>query len=135
MSQRIVIDTNVFLSRFLRRTSVPGRAVERAWRSDITLVSTGTLLEERGVLGRKKFVRYVNPHEAEPYFNRVSDVAQHIRVHSKVQVCRHPKDDKFLELAVDGKADLILTGDLDLLALHPFRGIAIITPMQYLAED
>jgi predicted nucleic acid-binding protein len=40
-----------------------------------------------------------------------------------------------LELAVDGQADLILTGDQDLLVLNPFRGIPIVTPMQYLAED
>jgi hypothetical protein len=37
-----------------------------------------------------------------------------------------------LEVAVHGRADLILTGDTDLLALHPFRGIAILTPAEYL---
>jgi predicted nucleic acid-binding protein len=39
-----------------------------------------------------------------------------------------------LELAVDGRADLILTGDQDLLALHPFRGIPILTPGEFLAR-
>jgi predicted nucleic acid-binding protein len=45
--------------------------------------------------------------------------------------CRDPTDDKFLELAVNGRADLIVSGDADLLALDPFRGIPIITPTAY----
>jgi putative PIN family toxin of toxin-antitoxin system len=49
-----------------------------------------------------------------------------------IRACRDPKDDKFLELAVDGRADGIVTGDKDMLALHPFRGIAIVTPASYL---
>ncbi len=46
--------------------------------------------------------------------------------------CRDPKDDKFLEVALSGKADLILTGDADLLTLNPWRGIAVLTPAEYL---
>lgn len=45
-----------------------------------------------------------------------------------VAACRDPSDDKFLELAVTGRAELIVTGDLDLLVLDPFRGISIVTP-------
>ena len=45
---------------------------------------------------------------------------------------RDRKDDKFLELAVNGNAALIITGDKDLLALDPFQGIAIITPASFL---
>ncbi len=51
---------------------------------------------------------------------------------TKIKACRHPKDDKFLELAVDGHADVIITGDKDLLALHPFEGIDILRPLDYL---
>jgi len=47
--------------------------------------------------------------------------------------CRDPDDNKFLELALSGKADLIITGDADLLSLHPWRGIAILSPADYLA--
>lgn len=49
-----------------------------------------------------------------------------------IRACRDPKDDKFLELAIDGRADAIVTGDQDLLVLHPFRGIAVLTPAEYL---
>jgi putative PIN family toxin of toxin-antitoxin system len=49
-----------------------------------------------------------------------------------IHACRDPRDDKFLEVAVHGHADLIVTGDADLLALNPFQGIAILTPAEYL---
>ena len=48
--------------------------------------------------------------------------------------CRDPKDNKFLELALSGKAYLILTGDDDILTLHPWPGIAILGPADYLAR-
>jgi predicted nucleic acid-binding protein len=60
---------------------------------------------------------------------RVSSSPQAIRA------CRDPKDDKFLELAVHGRADLIVTGDQDLHTLNPFRGIAILTPNAFLGLD
>jgi predicted nucleic acid-binding protein len=46
--------------------------------------------------------------------------------------CRDPKDDKFLSLAVCGRATHLVTGDADLLALNPFEGIRIVTPRQFL---
>jgi predicted nucleic acid-binding protein len=49
-----------------------------------------------------------------------------------VRACRDPKDDKFLELAVSGAACCVVTGDQDLLALHPFRSVSILTPAQFL---
>jgi len=49
-----------------------------------------------------------------------------------IRVCRDPKDDKFLEVAVHGRADALVTGDQDLLDLNPFRGIAILTAAEYL---
>jgi putative PIN family toxin of toxin-antitoxin system len=109
--------------------------VERAFAADVPLVSRATLLELQAVLLRDKFARYVDRRDIDPFLNYISETAEQISTHSTIRACRHAKDNKFLELAVDGQADLILTGDQDLLALHPFRGIAIITPMQYLAED
>jgi putative PIN family toxin of toxin-antitoxin system len=130
---RIVIDTNVYVSRFLRPSSVPGKAVEQAWLTGRTLVSKATIFELRAVLVRDKFARYIQQRDLEPYFHQVWDVAEQIHIQSTIRACSDPKDNKFLELAVDGRADLILTGDSDLLALHPFHGIGIMTPMQFLA--
>ena len=51
-----------------------------------------------------------------------------------VRLCRDFKDDMFLELALAAKADFLITGDADLLALHPFNQTAILTPATYLAR-
>ena len=59
--------------------------------------------------------------------------AELIEVMEVVAACRHAKDNKFLELAVSGKANYVVSGDRHLLALHPFRGIAILTPNDFLA--
>ena len=55
-----------------------------------------------------------------------------VEVVQVVRACRDPKDDKFLEVAVNGRADVIVSDDGDLLALNPFRGIAILAPSAYL---
>jgi putative PIN family toxin of toxin-antitoxin system len=134
MRQPIVIDTNVYVSRLIREQSKPGRAVARAWREGVTLVSDATLEELRVVLRREKFARYIPPGSVEPYLLQVREVALYMSNPPTIRACRDPKDDKFLEVAVDGRADLIVTGDNDLLALHPFRGIAILTPAEYLEQ-
>ena len=58
--------------------------------------------------------------------------AEIIEIKEKITACRDRKDDKFLELAVNGKADYIITGDQDLLVLHPFQNIVIISVSDYL---
>jgi predicted nucleic acid-binding protein len=54
-----------------------------------------------------------------------------VTITERVTECRDPKDDKFLELAVNGRADLIVSGDTDLLVLGAFRGIPVITPAAF----
>ena len=135
MKQRIVIDTNVYVSFFIRPESVPARAVAKAWRQDKTLVSLKTWTELRIVLKRPKLARYIESGLLDPFLRNVWTVAEPITITSPIRACRDPRDDKFLEVAVHGRADLIVTGDADLLALHPFRGIAILTPAEYLGRE
>ena len=132
MIRRIVIDTNVYVSRFIRPSSIPGQAVVRATRQHQTLMSTATWMELREVLQRPKFARYTGPGLLEPYLQSVWEAAEPIEPTTPIRACRDPRDDKFLEVAVHGRADLIVTGDHDLLDLHPFRGISIITPAAYI---
>ena len=49
----------------------------------------------------------------------------------ELKACRDPKDDKFLDVAVEGRADALVSGDQDLLILHPFQGIPIIEPAEF----
>ena len=58
-----------------------------------------------------------------------------IEVVDVVKECRDPKDDKILELSLSGKADLIISGDKDLLVLNPFRSIEILSVEQFLKRN
>jgi putative PIN family toxin of toxin-antitoxin system len=70
----------------------------------------------------------------DPFLRNVWAVAEPIVIAYPIRASRDPRDDKFLEVAVHGRADLIMTGDADLLAMNPFRGIAILTPAEYLEQ-
>jgi putative PIN family toxin of toxin-antitoxin system len=59
---------------------------------------------------------------------KLMDAAELVTITERIAACRDPTDDKFLELVVNGHADLIVGGDADLLALNSFRGIPIVTP-------
>jgi len=131
---RIVVDTNVVVSGLLFPRSDLNRAMLKAHTCEM-LASEATKLEIVEVLSRSKFDRYVMPEIRRQLAVEYIRACETIHVHSTIRACRDLKDNKYLELAVDGRADVILTGDLDLLALHPFRKIAVLSPAQYLAED
>ena len=65
------------------------------------------------------------------FLGQLGAVAEFVPIVQLIRECRDPKDDKFLEVALNGKADLIITGDADLLTLHRWRGIAILSPANY----
>lgn len=130
--ERIVLDTNALISRLLLPASVPGRAVRKAVDEAQVLVSEPTLEELADVLSRAKFDPYLTIEERQEFLRLLGRIAEVVPIVHVVRACRDPRDDKFLELAVNGEADLIVTGDEDLLALHPFRGIPILTPASYL---
>ncbi len=132
---RVVIDTNVYVSRFLRPNSIPGKAVEKAWVSTRTLISVATSRELREVLHRPKFAPYVQVQSVDDFVRKVVQSSESVLIAEAIRACRDPGDDKFIELAVHGRADIVISGDQDLLALHPFRGIDLLTPAQFLALD
>ena len=135
MRQRVVVDTNVYLCRLLNPLSIPGQAIAKAMLEARTLISSPTWTELQAVLRRPKFAPYIQPGSVEPFLEEIRSVAIYVEILSPIRACRDPKDDKFLEVAVHGRADAIVTGDEDLLVLHPFRGIAILTPGEYLARS
>lgn len=81
---------------------------------------------------RPKFDRYVDVTLREEFLRALLARSQWVDVATTVAVCRDPKDDKFLALALDGKADYLISGDADLLAHHPFAGISIVQPSEFL---
>lgn len=134
-SARFVLDTNVIISALLLPRSVPRQAFDRALTRGVLLASVATLDELDEVLRRKKFDRYVAQEQRLAFLAALIRDSITVDVTEVVTGCRDAKDDKFLELAVNGNATSIISGDPDLLVLHPFRGIPIVTPHLFLSED
>ncbi len=130
--ERIVADTNCVISRLLLPKSAPGQAVNQAVDHGILLVSEATMNELADVLSRSKFDRYISLEDRQQFLRLLGRVAEFVASVYTVRECRDPKDDKFLEVGLSGKADLILTGDADLLTLNPWHGVAILSPASYL---
>jgi putative PIN family toxin of toxin-antitoxin system len=130
--ERLVADTNALVSRLLLPSSVPGRAVRKAVETGLLLVSEATMEELADVLARPKFDRYITLEDRQQFLRLLGRLAEFVPIVYPVRACRDPKDDRFLEVAINGRAALILTGDADLLALHPWEGIAILSPADYL---
>ena len=133
--ERVVIDTNVLVSSLFFTTSTPGLAVERAVTKAQLIATTDTLRELIEKLHSPKFDRYVRRERRDALLERVASLVEIIDVLQSIRASRDQKDDRFLEAAVNGRADVIITGDKDLLDLNPFRGIAIVTPADYLARE
>lgn len=90
------------------------------------------LAELNEVLGRQHFRRYVHEDEVRRFLAAFAREAEWVEITTSITACRDPKDNKFLELAVDGHATHIVSGDDDLLALNPFRNISILRPVAIL---
>jgi putative PIN family toxin of toxin-antitoxin system len=131
-TRRIVVDTNVLVSRLLAADSVPAQAVRAARHEGRLLVSEATMNELAGVLSRAKLDRYISLKDRKQFLRQLARVAEFVPIIQLVRECRDPRDDKFLEIALNGKADLIVTDDEDLLALHPRRSIEILSPRDYI---
>ncbi|MBW8883768.1 MAG: putative toxin-antitoxin system toxin component, PIN family [Planctomycetia bacterium] len=131
-NSRVVFDTNVAVSAALLPESVPRQAFDIAIANARVLVSAATIIELEEVPRRPKFNRYVTEAERLEFLASLVNEAEPVQVRESITASRDPKDDKFLELAVSGHATHVVSGDQDLLTLHPFRGIAIITPQAFL---
>lgn len=129
---RTVIDTNVVISSILFSNSKSGKAIRKAKIDGVILSSEKTNDECRSKIANAKFDRYATPEERACAVEQFVENSLKTKITKSVRACRDPKDDKFLELAVSGNANYIVTGDKDLLVLSPFRGIPILTPAQFL---
>jgi putative PIN family toxin of toxin-antitoxin system len=127
----VVLDASVVVSASLKQDLTPARALFLAFAYDAICVSTAIVDEIDEALARPRIAqRMVQEHrvrirrvvfmDARTFCPRVS-----------VQDCRDPKDDKYLELALEAGAWAIVSGDRDLLELDPWRGVRIVTPAEY----
>jgi putative PIN family toxin of toxin-antitoxin system len=129
---RIVVDTNVFVSRVLSWDSIPSQALGIVENHHILLTSYAIMEELAEVLLRPKFAAYITDDQSAGFLARLNNISEFVSIIHHITACRDPKDDKFLDVAVGGDAHCIITGDADLLALHPFRGIVVLTPADFI---
>ena len=130
--ERVVVDTNVLVSFFLRHGSMPWRAVRLALEIDELVMSGATFEELCNVLRRRKFDAYVTRELRESFLAGLPDFATFV-IRERIQACAGPSDDKFLEAAVNGSAGTLVTGDRALLAMRAFRDVRIVTPTAYVS--
>jgi len=130
--ERFVFDTNVIVSALLINKSVARRAFDKARETGDILLSIEVIEELYNVLGRPAFDRYIDEEDRIKFLTLLVRGATLVEITERIKKCRDPKDDKFLELAVNGKADFIISGDGDLQMMNPFRKIAILSPREFL---
>jgi putative PIN family toxin of toxin-antitoxin system len=115
-----VFDTNALISALILKESVSRKAFDRAMELGEILLSSATFGELNAVSQREKFLRYVDEEERAQFLLLLLREAEWVEISGDLAVCRDPSDDKFLETAIKGGASYLISGDPDLLVLHPF---------------
>jgi uncharacterized protein len=129
----IIFDTNTLLSAAIFPNSVSAKAFQKGLFIGEIIYSPEILVEIREVFSRPKFDKYVSASDRTRFLKDF--IAAAIPINAQlfdIPICRDPKDEKFLELAVAANADFIITGDKDLTVLHPFGKTSIIGSGQFL---
>ena len=127
-----VFDTNTLVSAVIFPNSVPDKALQKAEREGDLVRSLATFLELVEVLQRPKFDKYVSIETRLNFIEKYEALFILYPITYTTTDCRDPKDNKFLELGVSAKCKVIITGDSDLLVLHPYHGISILKAAEFL---
>jgi putative PIN family toxin of toxin-antitoxin system len=132
---QFVIDTNVLVSSVLIKKSSSDAALKKARSLGSLLFSEATFQELQITLSRSKFDRYVSLQVRSEFIFRLRLESELVEILERVDLCRDEKDNKFLEVAINGKADYLITGDNDLFVLRSFQDVKIITINEFLCEN
>ena len=129
---RLVIDTNILISGLMSINSLPQQVFDYATSQAILLMSDEVQSEIENVISRPKLQKYITLERRTKFLSELSQQVERVTINQQIRACRDPKDDKFLDLAVCGEANYLITGDADLLDLHPFQNISIIKAASFL---
>ncbi len=123
---RVVIDTNLFIAGFFNRHSFSYEIIKLAKAGKIDIVWTDPILKEIKFIAKNV--------KADKFLLALSDIFQEknkVRKYKRLNIIKDdPADNKFLEAAVYGRADLIISSDKHLLKLKKFKDILIVSPKQ-----
>lgn len=130
----VILDTNVCVSgfHFILKRGTPVLALERAVEDDVIVLCDEIESEIARILSEKFQWNAVRIGDA---LDLLRARAIRIEIHGTVSLCRDPDDNKFLECAERAGADLIVTGDKDLLAIGSHGRTRIVTPAEYLMME
>jgi len=128
---RTIVDTNLWISFLISGTF---HQLEQLLTTNklLLLFSEELLQEFLDVIQRPKLSRYFEKFNIEMLFESIQDYIEFIEVNAEVDICRDKKDNFLLALAKDGKADILITGDKDLLVLKNFESTQIMTFPEFL---
>ncbi len=133
-AERVVLDTNVLISAALQPEGTPRTVLDTIRSQGGSLLFCEQTFEEFcSRFRRPKFDRYISRENRELYFVQLVSVSEVIVITGALMGCRDPDDDKFLELALLGDANCLVTGDQDLLEMAPFGEIEILRPIEFLS--
>lgn len=135
MSLKVVVDTNIIISAAIKPQGTVGSVLLRLrQREYLLLLSRAILNEVVAVLHRPLLRRkyQLSDHIVRSTLRLIVLRSELVRPDIQIAACRDPHDDKFLEAAVSGKADVIVSGDNDLLTMTSYAGVPIISPGQFL---
>lgn len=141
--RKVVLDTNTIVSALLNPYGRPGKILELAFRGDLLLISSGRLIDElRRALDYPQVVKALTQHRvgwsAEDTANFIMGYQKICRLSSgralASPVCRDPDDDWILACAEESGAEIIVSGDSDLLTLQTYKGIGILDAKTFLDE-
>ena len=125
-SKKIILDTNLWISFLISKNF--NEIDNLVQTKDIKLIFSNESLEEFiEVVRRPKFKKFFSKKDIEKLLDIFDQYAELIKVKSQINICRDPKDNFLLNLAVDGKADFLVTGNKDLLILEKMEKTQIIT--------
>lgn len=133
---RAVVDTSIFIRSILKPAGTTGPILEQLKLGRFQILYSQPLLEELAdVLSRPRFrTKYqISEETVTNVLSLISLEGEEVLPLAPITSCRDAKDNKVLEAAVFGRADVIVTGDEDLFVLHPFEGIRILSPASFLA--
>ncbi len=134
---RVVVDTNILVRALIKPLGPVGPVLHHLRQAHFTILHSPPLLTELvDVLNRPRIKTKYGLSEADirTVLALILLRGESISPNVRITACRDPQDDKFLEVAVTGRADLIVSGDDDLLVLNPYDGIPIVTPRPFLAR-
>ncbi|MDZ4200249.1 MAG: putative toxin-antitoxin system toxin component, PIN family [Kiritimatiellia bacterium] len=134
---RTVLDANIVISALIRTDSAPGRILRAAVEGTTVrmLTSEPLLAELRATLDYPRLQRYLkmSAQDREAFVTLLEQVADPVRIadHPAPGICRDPDDELYLQTALAGRADYVVSGDSDLLDLKAVEHIPIISPAEF----